>query len=281
MKAACGCQDVRCAHMSDDEVDDKATDGRQGIQSVEIGSKVLFALAQAGCPLQLNELARLCGEAPNKVHRYLVSLGRVGLTMQSPITGQYDLGPGLRQLGAEALRRTNEIAVASEHAARLRNATGYAVNLSVWTDGGPVIVRWEHGVQALALTTRIGATLPILESAAGQVFLAHLPSAMTKVALEHQYGDVGEDLERRVGQVVARVKVDGYGRTDGGVVNSLLSLSAPIVGASDPMPVVETIAMLRDRADAADEAAALAALMDSVAAAAMELGGPFSGSLAS
>jgi DNA-binding IclR family transcriptional regulator len=260
--------------MSEGELGDNVSDSRQGIQSVEIGSKVLFALAGAGGPLSLNELARLSGEAPNKVHRYLVSLGRVGLTLQSLSTGRYDLGPALRRLGVEALRRTNEIAVATEHAGQLRDATGYAVNVSVWTDGGPVIVRWEYGLHALSLTTRIGASLPIVESAAGQVFLAQLPPMMTQPALELQYGALTPELQQKIRKITKRVRSDGYGRTDGGVITSHLSLSAPIMAASDPMPVMLTIVMPRDGVDAAKEALALAALNGSASAAIMELGGP-------
>ena len=260
--------------MSEDESGDTATDSRQGIQSVEIGSKVLFALAEAGGPLSLNELGRLAGEAPNKVHRYLVSLGRVGLTSQSLSTGRYDLGPALRRLGAEALRRTNEIAVATEYAGQLRDNTGYAVNVAVWTDGGPVIVRWEYGLHPLSLTTRIGASLPIVESAAGQVYLALLPPMMTQTALEAQYGSVTDDLQQKIRKIVKRVGSVGYGRTDGGLITSHLTLSAPILAASDPMPVILTIVMPRERIDAAMEASALAALKESAAAAVMELGGP-------
>lgn len=260
--------------MSENESGEDVTDSRQGIQSVEIGSKVLFALAGAGGPLSLNELGRLAGEAPNKVHRYLVSLGRVGLTSQSLTTGRYNLGPALRRLGTEALRRTNEIAVATEYASQLRDNTGYAVNVAVWTDGGPVIVRWEYGLHPLSLTTRIGASLPIVESAAGQVFLAILPAMMTRTALETQYGPLTEDLQQKMAKIVKRVGSVGYGRTDGGLITSHLSLSSPILAASDPMPVALTIVMPRDGVNAAQEASALAALKESASAAVMELGGP-------
>ncbi len=260
--------------MSENGSGGEVPDARQGIQSIEIGSKVLFALAGAGGPLSLNELGRLAGEAPNKVHRYLVSLGRVGLTSQSLTTGRYDLGPALRRLGTEALRRTNEIAVATEYASHLRDNTGYAVNVAVWTDGGPVIVRWEYGLHPLSLTTRIGASLPVVESAAGQVFLALLPSMMTRTALETQYGSLTGDLQLKIAKIVKRVGSVGYGRTDGGLITSHLSLSAPILAASDPMPVMLTIVMPRDGVNATQEASALVALKESAAAAVMELGGP-------
>ena len=149
--------------------------------------------------------------------------------------------------------------------------------MAVWTDDGPIIVRWEYGVHALSLTIRIGASLPIVESAAGQVFLALLPPMMTQTALNQQYGLLTDDLQQKIRKIVKRVRAVGYGRTDGGLITSHLSLSAPILAASDPMPVILTMVMPRDRVDAAQEALALTALKESAAAAAMELGGPPSG----
>jgi DNA-binding IclR family transcriptional regulator len=52
---------------------------QQGIQSIEVGARVLFALEQARGPLALSEVARRSGMQPGKVHRYLVSLVRVGV----------------------------------------------------------------------------------------------------------------------------------------------------------------------------------------------------------
>jgi DNA-binding IclR family transcriptional regulator len=166
--------------------------GRQGIQSVETAMRVLVALESGGGALSLSAIAQASGMQPSKVHRYLVSLGRVGLTSQDPASGLYDFGASLRRLGAEALRRTNEVAVAGGHAAKLRDRTGHSVNLAVWGDRGPIIVSWAYGTRPLPLTVRVGATLPLLASSVGQVFLAHLPESLTGEVL-------GEELRSNEG----------------------------------------------------------------------------------
>jgi DNA-binding IclR family transcriptional regulator len=51
----------------------------------------------------------------SKVHRYLGSVNRIGLVAQSRSYGLYDMGPSLRRLGIEALRRIDEVGLASEH----------------------------------------------------------------------------------------------------------------------------------------------------------------------
>ena len=253
---------------------DGAADSRQGIQSVEIASRVLVVLEQAGGPLTLNELAKRCGEAPNKIHRYLVSLGRARLTAQSQTTGRYNLGPTMRRIGAEALRRANEVAVATDHVIELSNETGHAVNLSVWGDAGPIVVRWDYGNHALSLTARIGASLPLLESAAGQVFLAYLPGVMTESVLERQYGSLSEKQLADIEKLKAQVRKRGYAEGKGGVIASQLSYAVVVASASEPMPLVATVVLPKDVVDEAETQAILAALIQCAAAITADLGGP-------
>src|SRR5258706_337867 len=84
---------------------DEAGDARQGIQSVENAMRVLLAIERGYGPVTLSQIAAGSGMQPSKAHRYLVSLCRSGLVSQSPRSGLYDLGPAMRRLGAEALRR--------------------------------------------------------------------------------------------------------------------------------------------------------------------------------
>ncbi len=85
---------------------------------------VLQAMEEGLGPMSLSQIAAASGMQPNKAHRYLVSLARVGLVAQSPRSGRYDLGPAMRRLGIEALRRMDEVAVVSEYLPALRDRTG-------------------------------------------------------------------------------------------------------------------------------------------------------------
>ena len=106
---------------------------------------VLLALERGAGPMTLTQVAEGAGMQASKVHRYLVSLGRVGLVSQSPRSGRYDLGPSMRRLGAEALRRMDDVGLASEYLADLRDRTRHAVVLLAWGENGPVALRWEYG----------------------------------------------------------------------------------------------------------------------------------------
>jgi DNA-binding IclR family transcriptional regulator len=217
---------------------------RQGINSVEIGVRVLLAMDGTGGPLALSEISQRAGMEPSKVHRYLVSLCRAGLVSQVP-SGHYDYGPTMRRLGAEALRRTNEVVAASERMPALRDSTGHSVNLSVWGDDGPIIVRWDYGTFALPLTVRVGATLPLLRSSAGMVFLATLPESLTQRALAKASG--GDAKAQSASKVLraakAAVRRTGVVVTHGAVIPGIASISAPVHASGESLPNVLSVVL--------------------------------------
>jgi len=61
---------------------------RQGIQSIEVGTRLLRALAAHGRAMMLRDVARHAGMPPAKAHRYLVSFMRMGLVEQDANTGR-------------------------------------------------------------------------------------------------------------------------------------------------------------------------------------------------
>lgn len=159
---------------------------QQGIQSIEVGAQVLRALEAGRGPMALSEVARNCATHPAKVHRYLVSLVRAGLASHDARTGQYDLGPAARHLGMEALRRTDAESTAAAYTSRLSDQSGHTTNVAVWTEDGPIIVRWDSGTHVLPINVRVGSVLPLLDSAVGLMFLAPLPAAQTAGVLAIQ-----------------------------------------------------------------------------------------------
>ncbi|MFD7691606.1 IclR family transcriptional regulator [Streptomyces sp. NPDC059781] len=222
-----------------------ASPARQGIQSVELAMTVLQALEEGRGPMSLTQIAAASGMQPSKAHRYLVSLARVGLVAQSRSSGRYDMGPAMRRLGVESLRRMDEVALVSEHLPGLRDRTSHAVNLAVWGDHGPVVVRWEYGAHALPITVRIGATMPLLNSAMGGAFLAHLPEQLTEPVLRVQLESATLDppTRERVDEIRAEVLRDGVATTSGGVIPGVTSVAAPVFTAGDSLPLVVTLVM--------------------------------------
>lgn len=73
-------------------------ENQRSIQSIEIGGRLLNALALQSGPMSLKELAQAAEMTPSKAHPYLVSFGRLGLIEQERDSGQYRLGPAALQL---------------------------------------------------------------------------------------------------------------------------------------------------------------------------------------
>jgi DNA-binding IclR family transcriptional regulator len=141
--------------------------------------RLFKALAAAGDPLMLKDLAAAARMPPAKAHRYLVSLSRAGLVEQNSATGLYDLGPFAVELGLSALGRLSPIATAEPFLEELRHTTGQTVALAVWGSQGPVIVRWLGVESPVAATLRVGSLMPLTRSATGLVFASFLPERVT------------------------------------------------------------------------------------------------------
>jgi DNA-binding IclR family transcriptional regulator len=249
-------------------------DARQGIQSVELAMTVLRALEDGLGPMSLTQIAAAAGMSPSKAHRYLVSLGRVGLVAQSRSSGAYDLGPAMRRLGIESLRRMDEVGLASEHLPGLRDRTRHAVNLAVWGDAGPVLVRWDYGSYALPITVRVGATMPMVASSVGRVFLAHLPMAQTEPVLRAEL-ESGRRADLPIGEIArirAEVLRDGYALTTDGVIPGVTSVAAPVFTGTGPLPLVVALAMPAREAGPEAVAAVAAELLRTTRAMSAELG---------
>ena len=225
--------------------DDRTVDARQGIQSVELAMTVLRALECGLGPMSLTQIAAESAMSASKAHRYLVSLTRIGLVAQSRSSGLYDLGPSLRRLGIEALRRMDEVGLASEHLPGLRDRTGHSVNLAVWGDHGPVVVRWDYGSYALPITVRIGATMPMLSSSVGRVYLTYLPETLTAPVLRRELDPAtGPELaEEEIERVRTAVRRDGVAVTSGGIIPGLASVAAPVFTDVGSLPLVVAVAL--------------------------------------
>jgi DNA-binding IclR family transcriptional regulator len=212
----------------------------QGIKSIEVGARVLTALEQGRGPMSLTDVAARAGLHPAKVHRYLVSLVRTGLAAQSIETGLYSLGPAARSLGVEALRRTDAVSVASAYAMGLRDHTGHTVNVAVWADAGPELVRWDTGTHALPIVVRVGSVLPLLDSAVGQVFFAYLDAGTTAEVLRTQQKNEATQrlTARELRDLGESVRRDGVASTRNKMILGLSALAAPVFGADGALEAV-------------------------------------------
>ncbi|OXI96152.1 MULTISPECIES: IclR family transcriptional regulator [Burkholderia] len=152
--------------------DDAPPKAQRGIQSVEVGGRLLDALARRRKPLGLSELAAAADLSTAQAHTYLVSLTRLALVKRDAITGNYEPGPLSLRLGLMSIERQPAYRAALPHAARLAEAVGLSVAVSVPGVLGPTIVRIEHGGYPLHVNLHVGSVMSLDTTATGRVFRA-------------------------------------------------------------------------------------------------------------
>jgi DNA-binding IclR family transcriptional regulator len=217
--------------------DETTQSDRRGIQSVEVGMRVIEALRAAAGPLHLKDLAKASGIPASNCHRYAVSFVRTGFLIQDSNSGRYDLGPRLLQAGLVALSRTDSIGIATVALEKLVDATGNTGLLSVWADPGPTIVRWMPGLAAVRTSLSTGSTLPLLTSATGHVFLAFLPQRQTAALVAREA--MADNID--AAPLAASVRTSGIGRVSGDHIPGLSAVAAPILDAHGEAVAVLTL----------------------------------------
>src|ERR1700712_5152624 len=109
----------------------------QKVQSGEIVTEILKALAQLTPSTSLSKLAEHVGMPAAKVHRYLQALIASGFAEQDPVNTHYALGREALIVGLAALGRLDVLKVALPHLETLRDALNETCFLAVWGNKGP------------------------------------------------------------------------------------------------------------------------------------------------
>ena len=209
--------------LSDRRVAGRAT--RQGVQSVEIGMRLVNTLAEASAPMSLKALSLATRLSPSKVHRYLASFSRTELVTQNPSSGQYDLGPLALRLGFAAQNRIDSFQKSLLAVEQLARASGHTAMVSSWSHRGAVLLRWVQGSRPVYTTLSLGAVFPLTRSATGMVFAAHLPKHLTQALIARETrGKRTAELEARLDDV----RQHGIAQVSGDLIPGLMAMAAPV-----------------------------------------------------
>jgi len=216
------------------------SDSVGGVQSVEVGTRVLLAVKNGGGPMGLKSIANIADLPPANTRRYLVSLIRSGLVEQDAATGKYELGPVALQIGLAAIMGLNLVRTAVPVMAELRELIGETVVLTVWGDHGPTIVHWEESLAPITVNARIGSVFPVLNTATGHVYLTWLSRQQTKalVKQEMHHRDKANPID--IDAIIKATKKNGIGRFFIEDMRSLNTLAAPIFGHENKLVGVIT-----------------------------------------
>jgi DNA-binding IclR family transcriptional regulator len=203
---------------------------RKGIQSVEQGVKLLETLIAARQALPLRTLAQTSGMSPSMAHRYLASFIRADLVHQDAASGHYDLGTFALRLGMAALNRADLIQIADDEFRQLVGRVNVDGHLSVWGDYGATIVRIHDSHVPILSNLRLGAVLPLYDSAAGRIFLAFRSQQTIKSVLKSELAQREEKRPslKDVAAVAEEVRHERFAWIDGQVFHGIRAIAAPV-----------------------------------------------------
>lgn len=224
----------------DDDLADDATEEkvRSGIQSIEVGFRLLDVLTHEPRAMMLRDLAQRAGMSPAKAHRYLVSFLRLGLVSQDPVSGRYELGGFALQMGLARLARIDGVKLARIALTALRDQLDQTVGIAVWGNQGPTVVHWMESSHPARASLKLGDVMPLLGSATGLLFAAYLPRSKTAALLERELADTrrsphhgGPRTPAEVETLLAEVRAHQAARVEGMLLPTIHAFCMPVFDA--------------------------------------------------
>ncbi|NMM37267.1 MAG: IclR family transcriptional regulator [Glaciimonas sp.] len=221
------------------------SEGKHGVQSLEIGMGVLRAMVTGQRSMMLKDIAAAANMPASKAHRYLVSLIRAGLVEQDSMTSRYNLGPFALNIGLVAIDRLDRVRLGLSATAELRDTINETTALAVWGEIGPVIVRWERPRRPITVNVVTGTNLSLLPTASGRVFAAWLPKALVDplIAQELKTKAVpGLKTRSDVGTMLAKIRADGVAPISGNyIVKGVEAVAAPVFNFKNEITMALTV----------------------------------------
>ena len=225
----------------------KVSDERQGIQSIEVGFRLLDILASTSRPMMLRDIAKGAGMPAAKAHRYMVSFMRIGLIEQDRSSGRYDLGSYALQLGLSGLGRLDPVRFAGPILEELCEEIGETVALGVWGNRGATIVRIVDAGGPVTITLRAGTVLPLCSSSTGRAFAAFYRSPFMKSLLDEELHQQSEsnntsitNTKRQFERHLTEIREQGLARATGSLTPGINGFSAPVFDHSGTMTAAIT-----------------------------------------
>lgn len=220
----------------------------RGIQSIEVGGRILQVLAACSAPMTLKELALASGLAPAQCHAYLTSFRSCELVEQDAQSGHYKLGSFAMRLAMARIRSLPVLMKTSGVLVDLSSRLSKVAMMIVWGPQGPTVVQFQNGSAAVTLNLRPGTLYSVTGTASGRVFAAFGDDERIAHAIDAELS--GQATRRFVGLMQTRsefeaaVKNDrklGYSGIEETPIPRLNAISAPIYDSSRRMCAAVTL----------------------------------------
>ena len=223
------------------------SDSTKGVQSIEVGFRLIQVLLDKTNALPLKELAKRADMSPSKAHPYLASFKRLGIVSQNSETGNYGLGPMALDMGLAVLAGQSPLDH-GERAIKLLRERGGVIGtlfLSIWTEHGAVVVLRDEGITHIPMEIRIGFHTSLINTATGRVFLSYLAESITAPVSKAEAKAPENALARKVPKkereaIKSNVLENGFSVVDGITLPGLIGTAIPLLDHNQRLVTVLT-----------------------------------------
>lgn len=201
----------------------------RGIQSVEVGNRLLLVLMRSGSPMMLRDLAGEAEIGAAQAHAYLTSFRRAELVEQEPTSGRYILGPATNRLASARMATFDPMSKINARAPDFAHSLGVMLALLVWGPVAPTVYRVHDSSQVVNTNLRPGTTFTIRNSAAGRIFGAFDTSPAVAERLAFELASVTGDEWGEYESAISQIRQLGYAIMIESPVPGLSSIAAPVL----------------------------------------------------
>jgi IclR family KDG regulon transcriptional repressor len=160
--------------LENPETDPERDPGVRTVQSVSRAFVLLRALARAGRPLSLSDLARKLGTSKPATYHLLRTLV-LERAVARTIDGTYELGWCMWELGNAVVRGVDLARISRFHLDHLADQTGDAALLSILDGHGVLYLDRGQSSSGFELVANVGRRSSLHANASGKVLLAFSP----------------------------------------------------------------------------------------------------------
>ncbi|MFJ9565237.1 IclR family transcriptional regulator C-terminal domain-containing protein [Streptomyces fuscichromogenes] len=206
--------------------------GRDFVESLARGLRVLTAFGPDRPTLRIAEAARITGLPRATVRRALITLEHLGYVTGRD--GLYRPGAAILALGYAPLSRLSLAQLAQPHLTALSRRLSDSASMTVLSGAEILYVARAATGRLMTVNAAVGTRLPAYATSMGRVLLAGLPEderaailvSSPRTSLTALTVTDADELIRLVGQVAA----DGYALVDGELEVGLRSMAVPVRG---------------------------------------------------